>query len=70
MYLMPVNKRCQIEANIDEWVTGIRVAVTFWADEYRAVYHSHVEGLEEYGQQTAKHDLLGRLQRRLYNYAW
>ena len=70
MCLMPVDKRCQIEANIDEWVTGIRVAVTFWADEYRAVYHSHVEGLEEYGHQTAKHDLLGRLQRRLYNYAW
>jgi hypothetical protein len=60
----------QIEANIDEWLTGIKVAVTFWADEYRPIYHSHLEGLKEYGKHTVKFDLLGRLQRRLFNYGW
>lgn len=62
--------QCQIEANIDEWLTGVRLSVTFWADEYRPIYHSHIEGLKEYGHHTAKYDLLGRLQRRLYNYGW
>lgn len=57
-----------IEANIDEWVTGVRVPVTFWADDYRPVYHSHIDGLKKYGLHTSKHDLLGRLQRVLYNY--
>ena len=60
----------QIEANIDEWLTGIQVSVTFWADEYRPIYNSHINGLKEYGQHTAAHDLLGRLQCRLFNYGW
>jgi uncharacterized protein DUF6532 len=63
-------KLCQIEANIDEWLTGIKAPVTFWANEYRLIYHSHLEGLKEYGKHTAKHDLLGRLQRLLFNYGW
>jgi hypothetical protein len=60
----------QVEANIDEWLSGTKVPVTFWADEYRPIYSSHIEGLKEYGEHTAKYNLLGRLQRRLYNYGW
>ena len=48
----------------------MKVAVTFWADEYHPIYHSHLEGLKEYGKHTAKHNLLGHLQRHLYNHGW
>ena len=59
---------CQIEANIDEWLTGEKTGVTFWADEYRTLYKGNIEALQDYGHHTKKHDLLGRLQRRLFNY--
>jgi len=58
----------QIECNIDEWITGIKTDVTFWADEYRSVYLDHVKSLTAFGEHTKKHDLLGRLQRKLHNY--
>ncbi|KAF8810264.1 hypothetical protein BYT27DRAFT_7253852 [Phlegmacium glaucopus] len=57
-----------IEANINEWLTGKKTSVTFWADEYRSIYKGHIEALEDYGRHTKKHDLIGRLQRRLFNY--
>jgi hypothetical protein len=59
---------CYIEANIDEWLTGEKTSVTFWADEYRSVCRGHIEALEDYSRHTKKHDLIGRLQRRLFNY--
>jgi hypothetical protein len=60
----------QIECNIDEWATGIKTDITFWADEYRPIYESHVVSLKEFGEYSKSKDvdLLGRLQRRLYNY--
>jgi hypothetical protein len=58
----------QIEANIDEWATGIQTDVSFYADDYRPVYLEHITTLLAFGEHTHKHDLLGRLQRKVYNY--
>lgn len=60
----------QIECNIDEWATGIKTDVTFYAEEYRPVYDSHVVSLSEFGvySKSRNLDLLGRLQRKLYNF--
>jgi hypothetical protein len=62
----------QIECNIEEWATGIKTDITFWADEYRPIYESHIVSLTEFGEYSKSKDLdlLGRLQRRLYNYGW
>src|ERR1700728_2318192 len=60
----------QIESNLDEWISGTKTEVTFWADDYRAIYQSHFLSLTEFGNysQSKGVDLLGRLQRRLYNF--
>ena len=60
----------QIECNIDEWATGLKTDITFWAEEYRPVYEAHVASLNQFGAYSdAKElDLLGRIQRKLYNY--
>ena len=62
----------QIECNIDEWVTGIKTDITFYAEEYRPIYDSHVVSLNEFGvySKSRNFDLLGRLQRKLYNFGW
>ena len=63
--------RCiQIECNIDEWATGIKTDITFYAEEYRAIYDSHVVSLNEFGvySKSRNFDLLGRLQHKLYNF--
>lgn len=54
-----LNFNCQIEANINEWLIGEKMSVTFWADEYCSVYKGHIEALEKYGHHTKKHDLIG-----------
>ena len=66
VYLLTFN--CQIEANIDEWLTGEKMSVTFWADEYCSIYKGHIDALEDYSCHTRKHDLIGQLQHRLFNY--
>ena len=60
----------QIECNIDEWISGTKTDVTFWADDYRALYDSHFLSLTSFGQYSESKgvDLLGWLQRRLYNF--
>ena len=60
----------QIESNVDEWITGTKTEVTFWADDYRAVYDSHLFLLNSFGKYSRSKDvdLLGLLQRKLYNY--
>ena len=60
----------QIECNIDEWATGIKTDITFYAEEYRPIYDSHVVSLNEFDvySKSRNCDLLGRLQRRLYNF--
>lgn len=60
----------QIESNIDEWISGSKTEVTFWADDYRAIYDSHLSSLTSFGKYSKSKgvDLLGRFQRRLYNY--
>ena len=60
----------QIESNLDEWISGTKSEVTFYAEDYRAIYDSHVLSLNEFGKYSKSKgiDLLGQLQRRLYNY--
>ena len=60
----------QIECNIDEWATDLKTDITFYADKYRTIYESHVVSLTEFGNYSKSKnvDLLGRLQRKLYNY--
>ena len=60
----------QIECNLDKWISGTKTDVTFWADDYRAIYDSHLLSLASFGQysQSKGVDLLGWLQRRLYNF--
>ena len=60
----------QIECNIDEWATGIKMDITFWADEYRPIYEGHVASLTAFGEYSKSKDLdlRGRLQRKLYNF--
>jgi hypothetical protein len=60
----------QIECNLDEWISGTKTEVTFWADDYRWIYESHVLSLNAFGQYSKSKgvDLLGLLQLRLYNY--
>jgi hypothetical protein len=60
----------QIECNIDEWISGTKTEVTFWADDYRTIYDSHVSSLDAFGRFSKSKgvDLLGLLQLRLYNY--
>ena len=50
--------------------TGLKTDVTFWAEEYRPVYESHVKSLTHFDaySKSKELDLLGRVQRRLYNY--
>ena len=62
----------QIECNIDRWATGIKTNITFYAEEYRPIYDSHVFSLNEFGVYSKSHnfDLLGRLQHKCYNFGW
>ena len=60
----------QIECNINELVTGIKTNITFYAEEYRLIYNSHVVSLNKFGVylKSRNFDLLGCLQRKLYNF--
>lgn len=60
----------QIECNIDKWISGIKTEATFWADDYHGIYNSHILSLNSFGNYSMSQgfDLLGWLQRRLYNY--
>ena len=60
----------QIECNLDEWISGTKTEVTFWADDYRGIYNSHLLSLTSFGSYSKSKgvDLLGRLQCRLYNF--
>jgi hypothetical protein len=60
----------KVECNIDEWITGIKTDIIFYADEYRTIYESHVNSLLAFGAYSKAKglDLLGRVQRRLYNF--
>jgi hypothetical protein len=51
-------------------VTGLKTDITFYAEEYRPIYESHVVSLTEFGNYSKSKnvDLLGRLQRKLYNF--
>ena len=62
----------QIECNIDEWISSTKMEVTFWADDYRTTYESHVSSLTAFSEYSNSKglDLLGLLQRKLYNYGW
>jgi hypothetical protein len=64
---MNLIKSLQIEANLDE--SGTNSEVTFWAEDYRAIYDGHVLSLNSFGKYSKSKgvDLLGLLQRRLYN---
>ena len=52
-----------IVCNIDEWATGLKMDITFYADEYRPIFESHIISLTKFGKySTSKNlDLLGRL---------
>jgi len=58
----------QIKANIDKWATGIQTDVSFYTDNYRLVYLEHITMLSTFGEHTRKHDLLGCLCHKVYNY--
>jgi Domain of unknown function (DUF6532) len=51
----------QIECNIDEWATSLKTDITFYADEYRPTYESHVVSLTEFRKYSKSKnlDLLG-----------
>ncbi|RDB14714.1 hypothetical protein Hypma_016210 [Hypsizygus marmoreus] len=57
-----------IECCIDEWLTGTRTDLAFYANDYSYVYETHIACLEEFGTFTVKLDLLGNLQNKLYNF--
>ncbi|KAG6898682.1 hypothetical protein C0993_005158 [Termitomyces sp. T159_Od127] len=57
-----------IECNIDEWSTGIKTDVPFYADDYRETYCKHIESLEVFGEKTIKYKMLDTLQKHLHNY--
>ncbi|KAG5649197.1 hypothetical protein H0H81_005483 [Sphagnurus paluster] len=57
-----------IECCIDEWLTGTKCDVTYWADDYRDVYQKHIKSLQSFGEETRKYELLERLQKRLHNH--
>ena len=60
----------QIECNINEWISGTKIEVTFWAEDYRAIYDSHVDSLNSFGKYSKSKgvDLLGLLQSSPYNF--
>ncbi|KAG6904927.1 hypothetical protein DXG01_006171, partial [Tephrocybe rancida] len=37
-----------IECNIDEWVSGTKTDIAFYADDYRTTYMKHIESLETF----------------------
>ncbi|KAG6807096.1 hypothetical protein H0H92_008806 [Tricholoma furcatifolium] len=57
-----------IECNIDEWVSGSRNEIIFYADSYQVTYTKHIESLETFGKATMKHAMLETLQKRLHNF--
>ncbi|KAG6835823.1 hypothetical protein H0H93_014340, partial [Arthromyces matolae] len=57
-----------IECNIDEWTTGTKTDIAFYADDYRTTYLKHIESLKAFGEATAKHDLLKKLQKQLHTF--
>ncbi|KAF8963216.1 hypothetical protein BDZ97DRAFT_1758714 [Flammula alnicola] len=57
-----------IECGIDAWATGVKLEVSFYSSEYKSIYLSHVKTLKAFGIATSKHDLLGKLQRSLFNF--
>ena len=60
----------QIECNLDKWIPGTKMDITFWADDYHGIYESHLMSLTSFGKYLKSKgvDLLGQLQHRLGNY--
>ncbi|KAG6859995.1 hypothetical protein C0995_000742 [Termitomyces sp. Mi166 len=57
-----------IECNINEWMTGVKMDIAFYDDDYRRTYQKHIESLTVFGQETMKYQLLERVQKQLHNY--
>ncbi|KIM38489.1 hypothetical protein M413DRAFT_12710 [Hebeloma cylindrosporum] len=57
-----------IECGIDSWATGVKIEVPFYTSEYKPIYTRHATTLKAFGVATSKHDLLGKLQRTLFNF--
>ncbi|KAJ6528049.1 hypothetical protein B0H19DRAFT_1256268 [Mycena capillaripes] len=56
-----------IECCIDEWLTGVRVAIEFSEADYRSVYNNHLRDLIAFGDATKKYDLLEKIQIKIHN---
>jgi hypothetical protein len=41
--------------------------VKFYSNEYKPIYIGHIQTLDVFGEETKAHDLLGKLQQKLYN---
>ena len=61
-------KLAKVECGIDAWATGINVEVPFYSSDYKPLYLRHVKTLKAFGVATSKYDLLGKLQRSLFNF--
>ena len=57
-----------MECGIDGWATGINVELPFYGSDYKPIYIRHVKTLRAFGVGTSKYDLLGLLQRSLFNF--
>ncbi|KAG6914686.1 hypothetical protein DXG01_015947 [Tephrocybe rancida] len=57
-----------IECNIDEWVSGTKTDIAFYADNYCTTYMKHIESLKTFSEVTSKHGLLETMQKRLHNF--
>ena len=58
----------KIECGIDSWATGVKIEVPFYTSEYKPISTRHAKTLKVFGIATSKHDLLGKLQRTLFNF--
>ncbi|KAF8691578.1 hypothetical protein AX14_002778 [Amanita brunnescens Koide BX004] len=56
-----------IECGVDQWEDGYKTDVKFYSNEYKPVYLGHIKSLEAFGEAAQALDLLGKLQRKLYN---
>lgn len=60
----------QIECALDEWSTGTFSKVDFYGLKYKGSFESNLEVLRQFEKETSRHQIIPKLQERIYRAGW
>jgi hypothetical protein len=60
----------QIECSLDEWASGNRTDVKFWASNYKSIYEDQMNMLDKFDSDTGEYKILLRRREGFFKAGW